>query len=232
VRQRKGKRGGPLGKPAAFFVASGGLAKEEVMAKPKAPLFGFGASGQLGKAIVFGNWKGIDVAREYVVPSNPQSAAQTTQRGYFTTAVDEWHDATNVLSATDKAAWNRLAGVQSSARSGFNEFVRRYVDERVAGGTGPGHFFGIANIALVHNAFKADIDDSLGGVLTVTLNVGSTKTFFSASSTDAQVGGLTSFAAFDTGFAAGTTVYYWFEAGVSGVGTGYKRSGLYTGVLT
>lgn len=202
------------------------------MAKPKAPLFGFGASGQLGKAIVFGNWKGIDVAREYVRPANPNTASQSTQRGYFDAAVGEWHDATNVLTATDKAAWNRYAGVQPSPRSGFNQFVADFVNERVAGGSGPGHFFGITNIALTHNAFKADIDDSLNGTLTVTLKVGSSKTFFSASATDAQVGGLTSFTAFDTGFAAGTTVYYYFEAGVSGVSTGYKRSGLYTGLLS
>lgn len=199
------------------------------MAKPKAPLFGFGASGKLGDAIVYGSWKGIDVAREYVVPANPNTAGQSTQRGYLTTAVGEWHDATNVLSATDKAAWNRLAGAQSSARSGFNEFVKRFVDEKVAGGT-PGHFFGIQNVTLTHNAFKADIDDSLNGILVVTLYVGNSKTFFSSSSTDAQVGGLTSFAAFDTGFALGTTVYYYFEAGTPGVN--YKRSGLYTGVLT
>lgn len=200
------------------------------MAKAKAPLFGFGASGQLGKAIVFGSWKGIDVAREYVIPANPNSAGQSTQRGYLTDAAAEWHDATNALSATDKAAWNRLAGVQASPRSGFNEFTRRYINERVAGGS-PGHFFGVANVVLTHNAFVADIDDSLGGALTVTLHVGNTKTFFSAQAQDAQVGGLTSFAAFDTGFAAGETVYYWFEAGVSGVGTGYKRTGLYSGVL-
>jgi len=202
------------------------------MVKPKAPLFGFGASGQIGKSLVYGSWKGIDVAREYVIPANPDSAAQNTQRGYFQTAVDEWHDATNVLSAADKLAWNRLAGVQPTARSGFNEFVKRYVNERVAGGSGPGHFFGVADITLAHAAFKANIDDSLNGTLTVTLNVGNSKTFFSVSSTDAQVGGLTSFATFDTGFAAGTTVYFYFEAGVSGVSTGYKRSGLYTGVLT
>ena len=202
------------------------------MVKPKAPLFGFGASGQLGKAIVFGSWKGIDVAREYVVPANPDSSAQSTQRGYFTAAVGQWHDPTNVLTATDKAAWNRLAGVQPSPRSGFNEFTRRFVNERVAGGSGPGHFFGVTNVTLTHDAFKADIDDSLNGTLTVTLFVGNSKTFFSASATDAQVGGLTSFTAFDTGFAAGTTVYYYFEAGATGVGTGYKRSGLYTGVLS
>lgn len=199
------------------------------MAKTQAPLFGFGASGQLGEAIVFSKWKGIDVARKYVVPANPDTSGQSTQRGYMTSAVAAWHDLTNVLTATDKAAWNRLAGVQASPRSGFNEFVKRFVDEKVAGGT-PGHFFGVTNIALTANAFKADIDDSLAGTLTVTLRVGNSKSFFSASATDAQVGGLTSFTAFDTGFAAGTVVYYWFEAGT--VGANYKRSGLYTGTLT
>jgi hypothetical protein len=198
------------------------------MAKTRAPLFGFGASGKLGKALVFGTWKGLDVAREYVIPANPNTAAQSTQRGYMTYAVAQWHDATNVLTAVDKAAWNRLAGALSSAMSGFNAFTRYIVNERVAGGT-PGHFFGVTNIDLTHNAFKADIDDSLNGTLTVTLHVGNSKTFFSASATDAQVGGLTSFTAFDTGFAAGETVYYWFEAGL--VGTSYKRSGLYTGTL-
>lgn len=199
------------------------------MAKPKAPLFGFGASGQLGKAIVYGSWKGIDVAREYVIPANPQSSSQQTQRGKMTSAVAEWHDTTNVLSATDKLAWNRLAGVQSPPRSGFNEFCKRLIDASIAYGAAFEHMFGIANIALTANAFKADIDDSAGGALTVTLHVGNSKTFFSASATDAQVGGLTSFTAFDTGFPAGTTVYYYFDVPT---GATYKRSGLYTGVLT
>lgn len=199
------------------------------MAKVRGPLLSLGASGQLAETLVFGTWKGIDVARQYVTPANPQTAPQTTQRGYMTDAVAAWHDATNVLTATDKAAWNRLAGVLDSAMSGFNAFCRYFINERVAGGT-PGHFFGVTNIALTAAAFKADIDDSLGGTLTVTLRVGNSKTFFATSATDAQVAGLTSFTAFNSGFPAGTTVYYYFEAGTPG--TNYKRSGLYTGVLT
>lgn len=199
------------------------------MAKPRAPLFGFGASGQLAKAIVYGNWKGIDVAREYVVPANPQSTAQTTQRSRMTSAVAEWHDTTNVLTATDKEAWNRLAGIQKPPRSGFNEFCKRLIDANISMSAAFEHMFGITNIALTHNAFKADIDDSANGTLTVTLHVGNTKTYFPVSATDAQVGGLTSFTAFDTGFPAGTTIYYWFDVPS---GATYKRSGLYTGVLT
>lgn len=199
------------------------------MAKPRAPLFGFGASGQLGKAIVYGSWKGIDVAREYVVPANPNSAAQSTQRGKMTSAVAEWHDATNVLTAVDKEAWNRYAGVFKPARSGFNQFCKSLIDASIAYSAAFEHMFGVTNINLTHNAFKADIDDSAGGTLTVTLHVGNSKTFFSASATDAQVAGLTSFTAFDTGFAAGETVYYWFDVPT---GATYKRSGLYTGLLT
>lgn len=199
------------------------------MAKPRAPLFGFGASGALAKSIVYGQWKGIDVAREYVVPANPRSTSQVTQRGYMTSAVAEWHDTTNVLSAVDKEAWNRYAGIQKPARSGFNQFVKSQIDSKIAYGAAFEHMFGITNIALTHNAFKADIDDSAGGVLTVTLYVGVTKSFFPVTATDAQVGGLTSFTAFDTGFPAGTTIYYYFDVPT---GATYKRSGLYTGVLT
>lgn len=199
------------------------------MAKPKAPLFGFGASGQLGKAIVYGSWKGIDVAREYVVPANPNTTGQSTQRGYMTSAVAEWHDATNVLSALDKAAWNRYAGVQHPARSGFNAFCKSQIDAKIADGAAFEHMFGFVQGALTHNAFVADIDDSAGGVLTVTLHLGNSKTFFPTTASDVQVGGLTSFAAFDTGFAAGTTVYFYFDVPHAAT---YKRSGLYTALLT
>ncbi|GAH96000.1 unnamed protein product, partial [marine sediment metagenome] len=37
------------------------------MAKLKGPLFSLGASQQLGKALVFFGWKGLDVVREYVI---------------------------------------------------------------------------------------------------------------------------------------------------------------------
>jgi len=49
------------------------------MAKLKAPLMSLGASGALGKALVFFGWKGLDVVREYVIPANPKTTAQNTQ---------------------------------------------------------------------------------------------------------------------------------------------------------
>ncbi|MEI7961339.1 MAG: hypothetical protein WCI04_03305 [archaeon] len=50
------------------------------MAKVTGPLFSMSASGQLGKAIVHFGWKGLNVVRQYVIPSNPQSATQGSNR--------------------------------------------------------------------------------------------------------------------------------------------------------
>ncbi|GAI68425.1 unnamed protein product [marine sediment metagenome] len=79
------------------------------MAKLKAPLLSFGASGAIAKAVVYFPWKGLNVAREYVIPANPRTALQTTQRGYLTAAVDGVHaaqaDATNPLDSEDASAY-------------------------------------------------------------------------------------------------------------------------------
>jgi hypothetical protein len=60
------------------------------MAKNTAPLFGFGASGQVGKAIVFSNWKGRPYTRRHVVPANPQSTDQTVTRSLFSWLQQVW----------------------------------------------------------------------------------------------------------------------------------------------
>ena len=74
------------------------------MAKVTGPLLSIGSSGQIGKSQVYANWKGINYARQHVVPANPRSTAQTTQRNLFSTgngffrgsgtnAVAPWNDA-------------------------------------------------------------------------------------------------------------------------------------------
>ena len=50
------------------------------MCKVTGPMHSDGASGQFAKTMVFGNWKGVNVVRKYVVPANPQSADQGDQR--------------------------------------------------------------------------------------------------------------------------------------------------------
>ncbi|KKL48983.1 hypothetical protein LCGC14_2320030, partial [marine sediment metagenome] len=94
--------------------------------------FSFNASGQLAKALVYFPFKGLDVVRSYVVPANPNSAAQQTQRGHMTDAVDEWHTAG--YTDEDRSAWNRLAGTLGAGLSGFNAMVRSFINEEVAGG--------------------------------------------------------------------------------------------------
>jgi len=106
------------------------------MAKLKAPLLSLGASGQIGKALVFFGWKGIDVVREYVVPSNPKTALQTTQRGYVTAAVAAVHaaqaDATHPLASIDQVAYSALASAKGTVMTWFNMAVKLWVDVSVA----------------------------------------------------------------------------------------------------
>lgn len=58
------------------------------MAKVKGPLLSLGASGQIGKAQVYANWRGVPYARQHVVPSNPNTLAQQSTRNTFA-ALDE-----------------------------------------------------------------------------------------------------------------------------------------------
>lgn len=45
-------------------------------AKVTGPLHSDGASGQIGKSIVFFGWKGLNVVRKWLVPANPKTGAQ------------------------------------------------------------------------------------------------------------------------------------------------------------
>lgn len=107
------------------------------MAKLKAPLMSLGAAGQLGKSLVFFGWKGLDVVREYVIPTNPRTSAQVTQRGYMTDIVDKIHAAqasdTHPLTALDVRAYALLASVVQAATTWFNQCVRDGVNQLVAG---------------------------------------------------------------------------------------------------
>jgi len=110
------------------------------MAKVNAPLFSFNASGQLAKSLVYFGWKGLDVVRSFVTPSNPKTAGQTTQRGYFTAAVAAIHAAlalaANALGAADQVAYSLLASTRANPRTWFNEVVAVWVNAKVAGNSG------------------------------------------------------------------------------------------------
>jgi len=128
------------------------------MAKVTAPLLSFTARGQIAGTLVYFPWKGIDAVRSYVIPANPNSAAQQTQRGYFGDAVDLWH--TLGLDADDRTAWNRFATTLPTPQSGFNAFVRDYINLRTGG-------LSAAATAMGFNGSLADdADGTFTGVIT------------------------------------------------------------------
>lgn len=98
------------------------------MARVWGPLFSLDARGQLGKAVVYMNWKGLSTVRIWTRPYNPNSAAQQAQRLKFQNAVLGWQS----LSEGQKAAWNAAAEKISTnlhPLSGFNYFMREYCEE-------------------------------------------------------------------------------------------------------
>lgn len=50
------------------------------MAKVTGPLYSMGASGKIANAMVFFPWKGVNVVRQWLKPSNPMSAGQGDAR--------------------------------------------------------------------------------------------------------------------------------------------------------
>lgn len=106
------------------------------MAKLKAPLMSLGASGAIAKSIVFFPWKGLNAAREYIVPANPKTVKQTTQRGYLSDAVAAIHaaqaDATNPLVSADVVAYSLYGSCEPDPRTWFNQAVKNWLDQKVA----------------------------------------------------------------------------------------------------
>ena len=107
------------------------------MAKLKAPLLSLGASGAIGKSLVFFPWKGLDVVREYVVPANPKSTAQQVQRAYLTACVALIHLCQGVpvdpFDADDATAYALLGSLEATPRTWFNTICRQWLKQKVAG---------------------------------------------------------------------------------------------------
>lgn len=100
------------------------------MAKVKGPLFSMDARGQIAKSLVYMGWKGLKTVRQYVIPSNPNTEDQQTQRNYFKAAVEEWH--TDGFTEIDAAAWDLYALALKVAMSGFNVCMKLKIIAKVA----------------------------------------------------------------------------------------------------
>ncbi len=104
------------------------------MAKLKAPLLSLGAAGAIGKTLVYFNWKGLNVVREWVVPANPKSDPQKKQRNFLKAAVDLIHAAMQLpepLADTDKFAYALAGSILPTPRTWFNQAVKMDVDRRI-----------------------------------------------------------------------------------------------------
>lgn len=87
------------------------------MARVTAPLLSFGGTGQIGKSMVFGTWKGVPYARRYVIPANPRTIAQQRNRNIFATLREMWKLAPDTL----RAPWNSF--VEGRPLTGVNKFI-------------------------------------------------------------------------------------------------------------
>jgi len=88
------------------------------MAKTTAPLLSFGGSGQIGKTMVYGSWKGRSYVRRHVIPANPQSVEQTVTRNAFSFLQSVYKFAPALV--TD--VWEAYAsGLVMTARNGFTK---------------------------------------------------------------------------------------------------------------
>ena len=96
------------------------------MAKVSGPLFGLDARGQVGKAIVYSFWRGINYVRQHVVPANPNSDGQKLFRGLITGLTQAWKSEDTIgaveIDSAYKLAYKEAA--KGMAESGINMYVK------------------------------------------------------------------------------------------------------------
>jgi len=88
-------------------------------------MFSLTASGTLGDVITYSNWKGLAYVRSRVIPSNPQTASQTSCRSTMCAAVSMWQSG-SCVNATSKASWDYYAS--GTGMSGFNRYVKKFIE--------------------------------------------------------------------------------------------------------
>lgn len=131
------------------------------MSKTTAPLFGFDATGQIGKSIVFGKWRGVGYARRYTVPANPQTTGQNLTRDIFRMLNQFWKLAPSGLVATWSAYAQGRSFVNRNAYIGKNiELLRNDtpLTSMVTMLGSPGAKGGLPPAAVVATGGSGDID--------------------------------------------------------------------------
>lgn len=98
------------------------LVPRQFHAKLDGPLMSMGASGSIGGILTYGSNKGRNFVRQLVIPSNPQSPAQTGVRSMMKWIGQEWRQ----LSSPQRATWETRA--QQTNISPFNAFSSLNMD--------------------------------------------------------------------------------------------------------
>ncbi|MBA7573066.1 hypothetical protein ES708_14855 [subsurface metagenome] len=91
------------------------------------------AIGTIGKKLIFRERKKIKDVKKYVIPKNPKSEGQNTQRGYLRTAIEAWK--TDGFNRLDFEAWGRLASIQKKILSGINIYTSLRINQLKEGKT-------------------------------------------------------------------------------------------------
>lgn len=177
------------------------------MAKLQGPALSLGATGQFAKTIVFSTWKGIKYGKQYVVPANPNTADQQTQRGILTAVVAFWHNATTPINALLKAAMDREARYFYNTMSGFNKFVKNWIDTVVASASLV-KFYGTDQGAITGSGAVITASTAVSTV-SVKLRYGTSPTAMINTDTRDEGGTPGTIHTFTLTGLSGTTVYYY-----------------------
>lgn len=88
-------------------------------------MFSVTASGTIGDAITYSNWKGLPYVRSRVIPANPKTVSQVSIRTLLTSGVSIWQDAGQVPAAS-KLSWDYYAS--GTGMSGFNRYMKKLIE--------------------------------------------------------------------------------------------------------
>lgn len=190
------------------------------MAKVKAPLFSFSASGKLADALVYFPWKGIQSVREYVMPANPKTEPQKAQRALMTAAVAEWHGA--AYTTLDRSAWRVYSGVLVKIMAGFNAMVREHIKEAIKGNTWE-RIHNARTALVLANSFDILVTKAEGGNVP-TIHWGVSKLYM-PNSQGIGADGVDEWRTTIAGLIANTGYFFYLDVGTSP--TDYGRTGIY-----
>lgn len=90
------------------------------MAKLTAPVLSLAAKKTIGKSITFFRSRGMDVARQRVIPYNPQSPDQTTQRGDF----KQTNATARIVCLAMAALWKTAASAAGKGETWLSRAIR------------------------------------------------------------------------------------------------------------